>query len=142
MPTNHDEQRPESSPADPSKAEVELLRATERERLRALVEADMEVAHRLHADDFQLITPTGVTLTKEQYLGMVASGELDYRVWEPDSPIEVRVYGQVALMRYRSQLANLDGEHQTGLRHYWHTDTYEQRDGRWQIVWSHATEIR
>lgn len=142
MATNHDEDRPESSPADPSKAEADLLRATERKRLRALVEADMEVAHRLHADDFQLITPTGVALSKAQYLGMIASGELDYRVWEPDSSIEVRLYGKVAFMRYQSQLANIDGEQQTGLRHYWHTDLYEQRDGHWQIVWSHATEIR
>ncbi len=100
-----------------------MLRATERERLRALVEVDVEVAHRLHADDFQLITPAGVALSKEQYLGMVASGELDYRVWEPDSPINVRMYGPVALLRYRSQLANINGGQQTGLRHYWHTDT-------------------
>jgi hypothetical protein len=142
MPANHDEERPEGSLAHPSRAEAELLRATERERLRALVAADMDVARRLHADDFQLITPTGVALSKEQYLGMVASGELDYRVWEPDSPINVRVYGPVALIRYRSQLDNVDGGHRVGIRHYWHTDTYEQRDGQWQVVWSHATEIR
>jgi len=73
---------------------------------------------------------------------MVASGELEYHVWEPDSQIAVRLYGQVALMRYRSQLATIDGGHRTGLRHYWHTDLYEQRDGHWQIVWSQATEIR
>jgi hypothetical protein len=28
------------------------------------------------------------------------------------------------------------------LLHCWHTDSYEQRDGRWQVVWSQATEIR
>lgn len=142
MPANQDEDRPEGSPARPSRGEAELLRATERERLRALVEVDMEVARRLHADDFQLITPTGVVLSKDGYLGMVASGELDYRVWEPDSPIDVRVYGPVALIRYRSRLDNVDGGHHVGLRHYWHTDTYEQRDEQWQVVWSHATEIR
>jgi hypothetical protein len=142
MPTNQDADRPEGSLASPSEAEAELLRATERERLRALVEVDMDVARRLHADDFQLITPTGMALSKAQYLGMVASGELDYRVWEPDSLIDVRAYGPVALIRYRSQLANIYGGQQTGLRHYWHTDTYERRDGHWQVVWSHATEIR
>jgi len=25
---------------------------------------------------------------------------------------------------------------------YWHTDLYERRDGQWQVVWSHATEIQ
>jgi hypothetical protein len=141
MPTHQDENRT-GSPMFPSQAEAELLRATERERLRALVEVDMEIALRLHADDFQLITPNGVALSRDQYLGMIASGELDYRVWEPDSPIDVRLYGQVALIRYPSQLDNVYGGHQTGLRHYWHTDTYERRDGHWQVVWSHATEIR
>jgi len=27
------------------------------------------------------------------------------------------------------------------LSRYWHTDYYERRDGRWQVIFSHATEI-
>jgi hypothetical protein len=27
------------------------------------------------------------------------------------------------------------------LARYWHMDVYEQRDGRWQVVWSQATQI-
>ena len=121
--------------------EAELLRATERERLRALGAADLEVANRLHAADFQLITPSGLVLSKEQYLGGIASGHFNYRVWEPESELVVRLYGQVALIRYRSRLhMSLDGAAGT-LGHYWHTDSYEQRDGRWQVVWLQATMI-
>lgn len=121
--------------------EADHLRATERERLRALVAADLAVADRLHADDFQLINPGGGVLSKEQYLGGIASGYLNYRVWEPDSDIDVRLYDGVALIRYRSRLhMSLDGA-EGALRHYWHTDAYEQRDGRWQVVWSQATAI-
>ena len=47
------------------KVEADLIRATERERIRALVEANMEVARQLHADDFQLINPRGQSLSKE-----------------------------------------------------------------------------
>ena len=36
-----------------------VMRATERQRLRSLVEADMDAAGALHADDYQLITPPG-----------------------------------------------------------------------------------
>ncbi len=45
----------------PSNREVdtEVIRTTERERLRSLVDADLEVARRLHADDLQLINPAG-----------------------------------------------------------------------------------
>jgi hypothetical protein len=119
----------------------DLIRATERERLSALVAADMETANRLHADDFQLVNPGGGVVSKEQYLAGVASGYLNYRVWEPDSPIAVCLYGNGAVIRYRSRLhMSLDGA-AGALEHFWHTDSYELRDGRWQVVWSQATRI-
>ena len=121
--------------------EADLIRATERERLRALVEADMEVARQLHADDFQLINPLGQSLSKEQYLGGIASGDLDYLVWEPES-IEVRLYDQAAVIRYQSQLEIVVQGQKVPRQRYWHTDSYEKRNGRWQVVWSQATEIR
>ena len=57
---------------------ADQLRTIERARLRSLVDADVATARRLHADNFELINPVGGTLTKEQYLKDVASGELDY----------------------------------------------------------------
>lgn len=57
--------------------EADQLRAVERERLRSLVEADVETAKQLHADDFQLINPLGGALSKDEYLGSVASGDID-----------------------------------------------------------------
>ena len=121
--------------------EADLIRATERERLRALVAANMEVARQLHADDFQLINPLGQSLSKEQYLGGIASGDLDYLVWEPES-IEVRLYDQSAVIRYQSQLEIVVQGQKVPRQRYWHTDSYEKRNGRWQVVWSQATEIR
>jgi uncharacterized protein DUF4440 len=136
------EDRWEGQGSDASTDEADVLRATERERLRALVEADLEVARRLHADDFQLITPGGDVVAKEDYLSGVASGDVNYQVWEFDSPVAVRLHGPVALIRYRSQLDIITSGRRMGLRRYWHTDTYEKRDGHWQAVWSHATEIK
>jgi hypothetical protein len=125
--------------AEPAAADV--LRATERERLRALVAADLKVADRLHAADFQLVNPGGGILSKERYLGGIASGYLNYRVWESDTEIAVRLYGQGAVIRYRSRLhMSLNGA-EGSLENYWHTDSYELRDGRWQIVWSQATHV-
>jgi hypothetical protein len=128
-------------PSRNSQVEADQIRATERERLRALVAADVETARKLHADDFQLVNPLGETLSKEQYLGGVASGEIDYLVWEPES-IEVRLYGMAALIRYRSQLEIVVRGQKVPIRRYWHTDSYEKRGGRWQVVWSQATEVR
>lgn len=121
--------------------EADVIRATERQRLRALVEANVDIARQLHADNFQLITPSGASLSKEQYLGGIASGEFDYLVWDPES-IEVHLYGEAALIRYQSQLEIVVRGQKVTLRRYWHTDSYEKRKGRWQVVWSQATEIR
>ena len=120
-------------------AQTDQIRAIEYQRLRALMEADMEVARQLHADDFQLINPSGESLSKEQYLGAVASGEIDYLVWEPEA-IEVRLSGEMALIRYSSRLELVAGGQGIPLRHYWHTDSYERREGHWQAVWWQATE--
>ena len=119
----------------------EAVRTAERERLRSLVEADIAVAERLHAADFQLINPFGGSLSKEQYLGAIKSGVLDYLVWEPGA-IQVRAYGNNAVIRYQSRLEVVFQGQKIPLRGYWHTDYYERRNGHWQVVWSQATEIR
>lgn len=124
-----------------TQAEADLIRAAERQRLRALVEANVEVARRLHADDFQLINPRGESLSKEQYLEGIASGQLDYLVWEPESSIEVRLHGRAAVIRYRSRLEIMVQGRKVPLGRYWHTDSYEKRAGRWQVVWSQARGI-
>lgn len=121
-----------------SEAEDEL-RAIEQERLAAFVAKDIETLQRLHADDFQLINPGGRDLSKREYIGGVEAGAIDYRLWEADSRIDVRLYGDVAAIRYRSLLEiAVQGELQPK-QSFWHTDLYERREGRWQVVWSQAT---
>jgi hypothetical protein len=129
--------------ATPSAADAEtmdLIRATERERLRAFVAADMDVLERLHTDDFQLINPGGGALTKDEYLGGIASGDIDYLVWEPSSEIAVRLYGEAAAIRYQSHTEIVVFGEKIVVEN-WHTDVYELHNGQWQAVWSHATSI-
>jgi len=118
--------------------DAELLRSTERERLRALVTGDVERAKQLHTEDFQLINPLGGALSKEQYLGRIVSGQIRYLYWEPES-IAVRLYGDVAALRYRSQLEIVVQGRHIPRQRYWHTDLYERHGAQWQAVWSHAT---
>jgi uncharacterized protein DUF4440 len=118
--------------------DAELLRSTERERLRALVTGDVERAKQLHTEDFQLINPLGGALSKEQYLGGIVSGQIRYLYWEPES-IAVRLYGDVAALRYRSQLEIVVQGRHIPRQRYWHTDLYERHGAQWQAVWSHAT---
>ena len=119
---------------------ADQLRAIERARLRSLVDADVATARRLHADDFELINPRGGTLSKEQYLRDIASRDLDYLEWEPEE-IRVRLYGKSAVIRYKAHLrVSVKGSAGSPVT-FWHTDLYEKRNGQWQIVWAHATQI-
>ena len=121
--------------------DAEIIRATERERLRALVAGDVARAGPLHAEHFQLINPLGGVLSKEQYLGGIGSGQIAYLFWEPES-IAARLYGDVAVIRYRSQLEIVVLGRHIPRQGYWHTDLYERHEAQWQVVWSHATGIQ
>jgi len=125
-----------------SEAEEQAIKAIEQQRLRALVTADMSTARRLHSDDFLLITPSGSELTKDSYLTQIESGTLDYRAWEP-GPITVRLYGNVAVIRYDDMKFEVFDNGQmawTGaVRKVRHMNLYEKRNGQWQVVWSQAS---
>jgi hypothetical protein len=121
-------------------AAAEELCEVEHLRLQALVDGRMAVAADLHADDYQLISPGGRTLSKDEYLAGVESGELDYHVFEAASAIAVRVFHEAGVVRYQARIEiAFSGQFDSGL--FWHTDFYERRDGRWQAVWSQATRI-
>jgi len=124
-----------------AQSKADKLRAIERERLRSLVDADIATARRLHADDFDLIHPKGGTLSKEEYLRRIASGNLDYLEWEAGE-IRVRMYRDSAVIRYQAHLrVSVKGSPGRPVT-FWHTDLYEKRKGQWQIVWSHATQVQ
>ena len=126
---------------DETSSDADYVRSAARKRVSALIAADMEVLRAIHADDFQLVTPLGVVLSKEQYLGAVGAGHIHYLAMELDSAIDVRIYEDVSLIRYRAQI-EIEVQGQKYPRaSYWFTDAYEKREGQWQIVWSQGTGI-
>jgi len=130
----------QTDPLPPTAAtDGDWFRDLERRRLRSLVDADLVVATELHAADYQLITPGGRALSRDDYLGGIASGALHYRVFEPASDVVVLWLGDGVALRYVARIEiDVEGEPDEGF--FWHTDLYRRRDGRWQAVWSHATE--
>jgi hypothetical protein len=58
-------------------------------------------------------------------------------VFEPITDIAVLGGAPVAVLRYQARVSFDDGPGFT----VWHTDCYRLRDGRWQVVWSQATQI-
>jgi len=120
------------------------LTGIERDRIRLLVAGDAGGAAAYHADDFELITPSGSVLSRDTYLERIRSGHLDYTRWEP-GVIAVRTYGDAAILRYPAEMVLASGDPVADatpvVLHLWHTDLYERRGGRWQVVWSQATRV-
>jgi hypothetical protein len=138
----------EGSPARPAHvaharsgtSQPDQLRALERRRLHALVDADTATARELMASDFEGVTPTGDTLRRADYLGSVEAGVLDYLVFEPVSRIVVRRSGDSADLRYKVSFDLVAGG--TRVTHKaWITELWERRNGSWRIVWEQATAI-
>ena len=129
-----------SSASSASPSQTERLRAIETTRLEALVDADTAILRKLIAPDFQLINPAGVPLSRDELLGGVDAGALDFVAIEPRSPIAVRLSGNSATLRYQSAYDVVVGG--THVSHEaWTTELYERRDGRWLLVWEQTTAI-
>ena len=124
-----------------SKSERGEIESIERERVHALVNGEMEVARDLHSDEYELVTPLGAALSKGQYLGAIAAGGIRYVAWDMEAPIKVRMYAEVAMIRYQAVIEIVVNGRAIPRARYWHTDAYEKRGGRWQAVWSQATPI-
>jgi hypothetical protein len=122
--------------ADARAVLADTLRAIERSRIQALLQRDMAVLRRLHAPEYQLITPAGRVFTRERYLAAIEA-EPFYAGWDAGE-MQVRVSAQMAVLRYPARLTFASGK----ALDCWHTDHYELRSGQWQAVWSQATEIR
>ena len=121
--------------------EEDELRNLERGRLAAFVAKDIPTLQRLHANDFQLVNPAGQELNRDDYLNGIAQAFIEYRRWEPDGRIQVYVFGEVAVLRYRSiaEIA-VQGEAQPE-QHFWQVEIYEKRRNGWQAVFSQSTRI-
>lgn len=62
-------------------------------------------------------------------------------MFEPASEIRVRTYELAAVVRYQARIEVHAGD-AVDSDLFWHTDIYENRNGKWQVVWSQATRIR
>jgi hypothetical protein len=117
---------------------VAQMQSIERRRVEALVTGDAPVIERLTADDYHLIGPNG---TIDDKAAELRSAARHFYIFLTPGPIAVRRAGaNAAILRYQVAAAvRLHGGRYEG--RYWHTDYYERRGGRWQVVWSQSTEI-
>jgi hypothetical protein len=111
------------------------FRLLEVRRTQALVAREMAEIERLHAPQYELVTPAGRVFSRERYLAVIAAQPF-YAAWEI-GPLQVRVSPAMAALRYRAKITFPSGK----AFDLWHTDIYECQGGDWLAVWSQATQI-
>jgi ketosteroid isomerase-like protein len=117
-------------------AEVKKL---EREWLDAYEKRDPEAMNRIVADDFTIVHGSGSTQTKADIVAMIS------RPRPPNAPgatfstsdVQARAYGDTVVLT--GKVTTHMGERQHISRY---TDTYVKRNGRWQVVSSHLTDVK
>ena len=110
----------------------QTLRKLEREWL----DADAAGIGRIEAEDFTITYGDGSVRDKAQYLEMTKRRIKDENVsqWTEDS--KVRIYGDTAIITGRYLYKNKEKISESR-----YTDTYIKRNGRWQVVASHLSNI-
>ena len=125
--------------AGTGRSAADQVRTAERTLLRAEVDGDTHTAGALLAPDLQLIDPAGGAGTRADDLANIGGG-VDFVTIKPIEPISVRVHGDSAVARLKLHF-KVVAFGQTVQHDGWTTDLWEQRDGRWQLVWSQTTAI-
>jgi ketosteroid isomerase-like protein len=106
---------------------------------RAMVTNDPEAIGSFMADDWTIIGPDGREDDKEAFLALVRAGTVTHDVMESHD-LRIRVYGDTAIVtargvsggRYRGQPFRLVERA---------TSVFVRRQGRWQCVLTHLSEI-
>ena len=105
----------------------------------ASVKSDVAFLDRILAEDWTSTDADGVVGTKAQSLASLKSGE-DVVTSAVADEMKVRVYGDAAVVTGRNtSKETLKGKDFIG-QYRW-TDTFIKRDGRWQCVAGHSSEI-
>ena len=124
-----------TTPARATLPDADFFRALEVERTQALVTRDVAAIRRLHAPDYELITPPGRVMDLERYLSLVAA-DVFYTKWE-HGPIRVHSSEGMTAIRYQAKITFPSGK----VVDCWHTDIYALQSGSWRAVWSQATQV-
>src|SRR5260221_2742368 len=120
-----------------SQAEQEI-RAAEHLWNAARVKADIAALDRLLADGWTVTHGGGTMDTKARYLADLKSGDRKFSADVKEDELTVRIYGDTAVASGLSDSkVTFKGQVQGGPLRF--TRVYVKRDGRWQMIVSHAT---
>src|SRR6266498_2979918 len=119
-----------------TKGSVEqAIRLVDHERIQAQIEADAVALHRIYADDFIGVGPSGTVRTKAQVISDFTSGDLKFQSIVTDE-VQVRVYENTAVETGLSTMSGQD-KGKAVPRDTRFTRVWVKQEGRWRLVANH-----
>jgi len=106
----------------------------------AIVKPDIAFLERVLSKDYVHYRPHGNVETRAQYLEDRKNGNVDFDSLVADET-KVRVYGDTAIVTYRSTAKGKDQDGPIDEQRRW-TRIFVRKDGRWQLVHSQGTTIK
>lgn len=111
----------------------------ERQRCDAYVTRDVAVLARLLPEHFTFTRPSGIVLDRAQLLRAIESGELTFESFDRQVD-DVNAYLNTAVAIGRDTVkGQYQGRDISG--HYRFSNMYVQRDDRWEVVATHASQL-
>jgi ketosteroid isomerase-like protein len=119
-------------------AEAELL-ALQNQWAKARVDRNVALLERIYSKEFWITSMNGSLVTRSEDIGVFASGEMKPDL-VADDEMKVAVYDDMAIVTGREQVkGTYKGRAGNFMLRF--TNVYVRRDGRWQMVTHHSTEI-
>jgi ketosteroid isomerase-like protein len=117
----------------------EALIKIEHDWVDVMVRADAAAWSRYIADEWILTTPKGTFVTKPMTQADLKEGALRIESFRLDD-VKVRVYGDTAVvLGLITEKTKFRDKDTSGQRRF--TDVFVKRDGRWQAVASHESDV-
>jgi ketosteroid isomerase-like protein len=128
-----------STPASDS-TDVDAIKQLGQDMGNAMVAGDIDKLNQIYADDWATVASSGKIVTKENLLGDFKSFH-DKLEWFENGPIDVQVYGDVAVANgIVKEKRNRDGKDTSG--EFVYMDLLKKRAGKWVVVRSAAARVK
>ena len=121
------------------KAEQDLIEVHQH-RIDALVAGDLDKLSRIVGEDLVFVNANGRSMRRPEIFAAFETGTMAVQRIE-SSDMDVRLYGDVAILAYRALTTVQDGDQMIdGITQ--NTCVFVHRDGRWQMVSQHQCGVK
>ncbi len=116
-----------------TQSDLDALTALNRDYIHSVQHGDVRRFDEILAEDFLCSNPDGSLVDRKQFLVQTARPVVISGLAVHD--VQVRIFGDVAIIHARTSYTSADGEQRNGR----YTDVWALRDGKWLAVFAHVT---